>query len=141
MGDQCVGLGCLLDKHCDDLNPCNGQEFCDTDENLCVLGVPMLCDDGEPCNGREECDPASAQCIPGTPPCDDGIFCNGLESCNPQFGCLPGAPPCAQGLECDEVREECFIPGIPTVSAWGLIALNLCFAIVAKTRFRRPTCG
>ncbi len=138
VNDLCVAPACFSDVHCDDLNPCNGQQLCDTVENICLLGTPIDCDDGDPCNGREECDPATAQCMPGIPPCDDGVFCNGQEICDPQSGCFPPAgPPCAPGYECDEERDECFFPGIPTVSTWGLATLLLLFAIGAKIRFVR----
>jgi hypothetical protein len=138
-GKQCVGQPCLFDQHCDDLNPCNGDETCQesTFLDLCILGTPMDCDDLDPCNGREECDPASAQCVPGTAPCDDGVFCNGLEICDAEAGCLAPAPPCAAGFECDEERDECFFPGIPTVSAWGLGIFALLVGIGAKVRFSR----
>jgi hypothetical protein len=134
---DCVGMSCLDDSNCDDFNACNGQEQCDRIAQNCVLGEPVVCDDLNPCNGRAECDPATGQCLPGTPSnCDDGVFCNGLESCDPQLGCVPSEPPCAEGLECDETRDECFFPGIPTVSTWGLAVLGLLLAAGAKIRFR-----
>jgi hypothetical protein len=112
-------------RSCADVFPCG---LCTSD---------LQCDDSDFCNGHETCDSISGDCIPVTPPdCDDGVFCNGLEVCDPETGCFPGPPPCAQGLECDEDRDECFFPGIPTVSAWGLAVLGLLFAAGAKIRFR-----
>jgi hypothetical protein len=117
-------------RSCADVLPCG----------LCTSN--SQCDDSDFCNGPEACDSIGGDCVPGTPPdCADGVFCNGQEICDPETGCLASPPPCAQGLECDEERDECFFPGIPTVSAWGLAALSLCLAIGAKVRFSRPTCG
>jgi hypothetical protein len=111
-------------RSCEDIFPCG----------LCVSDAQ--CDDSDFCNGPEACDSSSGDCIPVTPPaCDDGVFCNGQEICDPGAGCFAGPPPCAQGLECDEVRDECFFPGIPTVSTWGLGILALLVAIGAKVRF------
>jgi hypothetical protein len=124
------GASFFAGRSCDDVIPCG----------LCISDAQ--CDDSDFCNGPEACDSITGDCVPGTPlDCDDGMFCNGLELCDSAAGCLAAATPCAQGLECDEARDECFFPGIPTVSAWGLAAISLCLAIGAKMRFRRPTCG
>ena len=57
-------------RECDDGNPCNGIEACDTVEGTCVAGTPIECDDGEICNGIETCDESNGECVdPAAPQC------------------------------------------------------------------------
>jgi hypothetical protein len=121
------GADWFVGRSCDDSASC---PMCLADEE---------CDDGDACTGSEVCNPTIGTCNSGTPPvCDDGQICNGIETCDPQLGCLPGAPPCAEGLECDEDRDECFFPGIPTVSTWGVAVLALVLGIGGKLLTRHP---
>jgi len=68
-----------------------------------AIDCPASCDDGNPCNGIETCDTATGQCQPGQPlTCDDGDPCT-VDSCDPSGGCifLPltglGALTCGRG--------------------------------------------
>jgi len=53
-----------------------------------AIDCPASCDDGNPCNGIETCDTATGQCQPGQPlTCDDGDPCT-ADSCDPSGGCI-----------------------------------------------------
>jgi len=53
-----------------------------------AIDCPASCDDGNPCNGIETCDTATGQCQPGQPlTCDDGDPCT-VDSCDPTAGCI-----------------------------------------------------
>lgn len=60
MSTVCVsgrcGKPCTMDSDCDDGNPCNGTETCDTTYNACKPGTPLDCDDGLQCT-IDSCDP------------------------------------------------------------------------------------
>ena len=53
-----------------------------------AIDCPAACDDGNPCNGIETCDTTTGQCQAGQPPsCDDGDPCT-VDSCDPSGGCI-----------------------------------------------------
>jgi hypothetical protein len=101
-GDQCQGGQCLGGAvlACDDGNPCNGLEACDSVVG-CVAGLPLQCDDGNACNGQEVCLQDSG-CKAGVPlVCDDKNGCTD-DSCQPDGGCVfvPNAAACDDGNAC-----------------------------------------
>ncbi|MEZ4221186.1 MAG: hypothetical protein R3B13_09660 [Polyangiaceae bacterium] len=100
----CITVACTQNSDCDDLNPCNGTETCDTNVpgGACVGGTAMDCDDGIQCT-LDECDPTNGQCKYTTfdGVCNDGDACNGTESCVVGVGCTPGtALTCDDGIAC-----------------------------------------
>ncbi len=108
-GQFCTNLGCQTgtqcskNSDCDDGNPCNGTEYCDTSTNpgVCKAGTPVDCNDGIACT-YDQCDPNSTANPPCTHTpidayCADSNLCNGDEVCNPTSGCQAGAP-----LDCDD---------------------------------------
>ena len=82
-------LGCLFTNNtraCNDLSLCTTGDTCVGGD--CV-GTPVACDDGNPCNGVEFCDSLSGSCLPGTPvDCNDGNACT-IDLCDPaRGGCI-----------------------------------------------------
>ncbi|MDI7267539.1 MAG: putative metal-binding motif-containing protein [Myxococcota bacterium] len=105
------------DALCDDGNPCNGAETCNTALG-CLPGAPPACDDGIACTD-DSCDPLTGMCIatPVDSRCDDGLVCNGAETCDAGSGCLPGTPVvCGDAFfctvdSCEEPLGTCtFVP-------------------------------
>lgn len=120
-----------VDAACDDGNPCNGPEICDTGMD-CLPGTPPDCDDGTDCTNdvcfpQFGCFSTPDDFFPG---CQDGSVCNGQEVCTPGtpgLGCLPGTPlNCpddgfACTIEsCDEVVGGCTVFADDSVCACGL---------------------
>lgn len=62
-GDVVEGGGVVCPASCDDGNPCNGVERCDSTTGRCQPGESIVCDDGDACNGIESCDPATGVCV------------------------------------------------------------------------------
>ena len=63
-----------------------------------------LCDDLDPCNGVETCD-SYLGCVSGTPPlCDDGDACTD-DSCDSTVGCVH-APSCNRPPDCSLARPS-----------------------------------
>jgi hypothetical protein len=93
-GLGCMRVACMSSFDCDDGDPCNGTETCDTSRNVCRRGTPLSCDDGVPCT-LDRCIPGSG-CFSSTSSeiCFDGIDndCNGLADCE-DFVCM-GRPEC-----------------------------------------------
>src|SRR5678815_3433376 len=81
-GDGGVDGGVQCASACDDGNPCNGLEQCDTTTGSCMPGMPTMCPAADPCHGAGTCDPTSGMCVPGLPVAvDDHDPCNGVEAC------------------------------------------------------------
>lgn len=106
-GDTCVHMP--NDAACDDLQHCNGVEFCDP-LNDCQPGTPPNCDDGVACT-VDSCDEASDTCLhdPDHDFCDNPLFCDGDEFCDPQLGCQDGPNPCLPPTQCDEPNTRCVL--------------------------------
>ncbi len=103
-GAGCTTLNCTQNADCDDLNPCNGTETCDTSVagGQCLSGTAVNCDDGIQCT-LDECDPTNGQCkyTPFSGICNDGNQCNGIETCVVGSGCVAGtALTCDDGIAC-----------------------------------------
>lgn len=125
-----VPCGDPSDSTCDDPDRCDGAGTCQT--HHAADGNP--CNDDSPCSTSDAC--LQGLCVGTTLNCDDGLFCNGLETCNPSNGCVPGSNPCPAAFECDEMADQCFDPGIPTVSQWGIIVLALGLLAASKAHSR-----
>ncbi|MCA9518054.1 MAG: DUF11 domain-containing protein, partial [Myxococcales bacterium] len=83
-GLGCVASGFDVGASCDTGDLCNPGQ-CDA-SGACV-GVPVVCDDGDPCNGTETCNSGTGACMAGDPVvCSDGDACNGVETCNSSTG-------------------------------------------------------
>ncbi len=65
---------CQADVDCDDTLVCNGQEFCDVVNGLCLPGVPIVCDDGDPCTD-DRCEEGAGSCV--NPPLPDSEHSDG----------------------------------------------------------------
>ena len=65
---------CEADVDCDDARVCNGTEFCDVPNGLCLPGVPIVCEDGDPCTA-DLCDEGSGSCM--NPPLPDSEHSDG----------------------------------------------------------------
>ncbi len=91
---------------CDDGDPCNGSEICDS-ETGCASGTPMDCNDNNPCTDdfcnseTGECsNNPIEECCTSSDECADGDACNGTEVCMDNQ-CISGTPPdCADGSPC-----------------------------------------
>lgn len=86
---------------CNDLNFCNGQEFCHA--GTCILGVPPSCDDHNECT-VDTC--ANDQCIHTPTPnitCMNGDMCATNAQCDGEGHCLS-----VSRIECEDV-DECLM--------------------------------
>ena len=110
---------CEVAAHCDDGNPCNGDETCL--DYRCQPGAPLFCNDGVFCNGEETCHPNEG-CLPGTQAdCSNHTYCDGVEYCDPELDrCVDVPESCpdnglfCDGLEsCDELNMRCITPQLP----------------------------
>jgi len=90
--DTCGGGSCSVHEY-DSTNPrcpenglyCDGEEFCDEDNDECdVQNVPDCSDNGLYCDGEEYCDENNDECgVQNVPSCpDNGLYCDGEEYCN-----------------------------------------------------------
>ncbi|MEE8310866.1 MAG: malectin domain-containing carbohydrate-binding protein [Candidatus Binatia bacterium] len=113
--DQCVtGSGCVTTPvGCDDANLCT-TDSCDATSGCAHAAVTdgESCDDAEPCNGTETCQ--TGLCVSANPlECDDGEYCNGLETCASGVGCQSGESiDCDDQVSCthdgcDETADAC----------------------------------
>ena len=98
---KCVGLVCtsVTATVCDDDNPCDGEETCDSDFG-CQEGTQLDCDDQVPCtlDSCVEGDGCLNQLVDSE--CDDGKFCNGVEVCT-LAGCELGqSPDLSDNVDC-----------------------------------------
>lgn len=127
-------VDCLDDSDCQDGAWCNGPEICD-ESYQCAPGSSP-CNDGIVCT-IDECNEALQEChvTPDDLVCDDDVFCNGQERCDVDNGCQRRPSPCLPDL-CDEDLDICAPPGIPTVSAWGLLMLGLLLFVSHRLVFR-----
>ncbi len=97
------GCDCLVDADCDDLNPCNGQETCDTLIGECVAGAVVDCTSSDDACNTGACDPATGACVKvavsdGTA-CDDASICTQGDVCSDGV-CQGVATPCDDGKAC-----------------------------------------
>ncbi|MBM4355110.1 MAG: hypothetical protein FJ109_15220, partial [Deltaproteobacteria bacterium] len=77
---------------CSNGNPCDGQEWCSTNQG-CLAGPAPNLDDGIACT-IDTCDPvAGGLHLPDPSYCDDTLYCNGPETCDALVGCVSGAAP------------------------------------------------
>ena len=86
---------------CDDGNPCNGQESCDTKAGVCLAGEAVGADDEIECT-IDSCDADTGLPVhePDHTVCDNGKACDGVETCTPGLGCEAG-----EGLVVDDEVE------------------------------------
>ncbi len=122
--DVCENRVCKflpIDEFCsDDLNWCNGEEYCDPQKGCTSTGPPcpinQVCDrinrvcttceydfecrDDNPCTA-DSCDNDQCRHVPDDSMCQDGNACNGTEVCDPASGCRAGVP-----LDCG-FDDEC----------------------------------
>jgi len=95
--DACVGAACVGSTvSCDDANPCNGVETCDSATG-CVAGTTLNCDDQSACT-TDACDPASG-CTHGAVNCDDESLCT-TDACDPATGCTHATVSCDDSNAC-----------------------------------------
>ncbi len=103
------GCGGICDS-CSDGNPCNGVEYCDELDLLCVSPGVMVCDsrpDDNPCLAeRGTCDPTQG-CVyePKVEgfPCDSDNDACTVEQCDGSGACIqPSTIPCDDGNPCTE---------------------------------------
>src|SRR4029453_17743239 len=99
---------------CDDGNPCNGLETCDSVTGQCAAGSPVAdgtpCPDGTVCNGDETC--SGGTCVPGTLlVCDDGDTCT-ENVCAADAGCQFPALEGVQSVSCVLDRGLPSCPGV-----------------------------
>jgi len=86
-------VGCTLDEHCDQSNPCLGEFVCNAGTGTCeqVAGTAPVCDDGKKCT-IDTCDPSKPYtvltdlCVFTPKPCEDGNKCNGIQDCDEETG-------------------------------------------------------
>ena len=102
-----AGCSCNDDIDCDDGNPCNGVETCDTQTLQCQAGTPPDCSVLDGACAKGVCQAATGECaaIPvaqGTP-CDDGNACTQADGC--KAGVCVGSDPvaCGKGSQCQDV--------------------------------------
>ena len=78
---------CSADPDCDDGNPCNGGETCETVTGTCLPGLPVdgiACNDGDACTVADTCQ--GGVCV-GTPVvCNPSDQCHAVGTCNPATG-------------------------------------------------------
>jgi len=96
---------------CDDADPCNVDETCQS--GVCTGGNPVDCSGvGQPCdlvscdaNGLEgNCDIVTT--APDDAPCDDGLFCTLTDTCS--GGVCIGTGDTCPGRVCDDTANACF---------------------------------
>ncbi len=114
VNERCVSHACASDPlTCDDGNPCT-TDSCSAATGCTFTAVPngQSCGDLDPCNGQESCQ--SGTCVQGTAPlCDDGNPCT-VDACDSGSGCTHTAvagcctsdAQCADGDACT-VNERC----------------------------------
>lgn len=106
--DTDATIHCTEDEECDDGDLCNGQETCL--DYTCIPADTLPCqDDSLFCNGEEFCNTDENKCDRTDPPCpEDGEFCNGVESCSEELdSCRNSGNPCLGGQTCNEILDEC----------------------------------
>lgn len=126
--DGCTTLcefTCTEDRHCDDLNDCNGVELCI--DHACDDSDPEL-EDGEPCGNMTSMSCWKGICVEDV--CGDGVQ-SGSEECDdgdldPFNGCRPdctysctedddcvGGDECAGSGTCDKSEHKCTLSALP----------------------------
>lgn len=97
-------VACTMDSDCDDGNPCNGDETCDTANGSCQLGTPITCDDSVACTD-DSCSTVTG-CVfsPTDTNCDDGNDCT-ADTCNATTGC--GQSNVVDGTLCSGGSGQC----------------------------------
>lgn len=102
--DVCDGAGTCAHPGvvCDDGNPCNGVETCDSSIG-CQAGTALVCDDSNVCNGIESCDPVSG-CTRGIAlDCDDADGCTN-DSCDATTACAHVEAPATTCLDAGKAQ-------------------------------------
>ena len=113
--DIMVGGECMLNTDCDDNNVCT-NDMCNF--GFCEREV-LSCDDGDPCNGVEFCD-SLLGCLLGPPPtevcsglldedCDGDTDCDD-EDCLGNVSCIPGVFPPGMRMTVGTID-----PNLPTI--------------------------
>ena len=117
--DQCdawISLACTIHSG----NPCEPEEICDEEKNMCR----------KPCLTRQDCgielNTSDATCstticandgycdlVPRTgETCDDELYCNGTDTCSESSTCdIHLGNPCPVGTICDEETDNCLVVG------------------------------
>mmetsp|Transcript_31703 Transcript_31703/g.54068 ORF Transcript_31703/g.54068 Transcript_31703/m.54068 type:complete len:1393 (-) Transcript_31703:224-4402(-) len=90
-GKDQKNVGCTLDEHCEQGNPCLGEFVCNAGTCEQVAGSAPVCDDGIKCT-IDTCDPSKPYdvltdlCVFTPKPCEDGNKCNGIRACDEETG-------------------------------------------------------
>ena len=100
---------------CDDRDPCNGTESCDSTPGTggCKNGPAITCNDGISCTSDTCVVGFGCEYTPDNSVCQDTLLCNGSEVCDPTpvtGGCKAGTAPTCQsdGIAC--TQESCVEP-------------------------------
>jgi hypothetical protein len=132
---------CLSSATCDDGNPCNGTETCNTTTSRCQVGTPP-CPAPDACH-TTTCDQKTGACGAAVPVnCDDGNPCTD-DTCDPTNGCVHNpnnANTCTLTDKClqNPVCNNGTCTGTPTPVAAGCTNTNIC---ANGTRACDPTSG
>uniref|UniRef100_A0A7S2LU14 subtilisin n=1 Tax=Skeletonema marinoi TaxID=267567 RepID=A0A7S2LU14_9STRA len=90
-GKDQKNVGCTIDAHCEQGNPCLGEFVCNAGTCEQVAGSAPVCDDGLKCT-IDTCDPSKPYdvltdlCVFTPKPCEDGNKCNGIRDCDEATG-------------------------------------------------------
>mmetsp|Transcript_5909 Transcript_5909/g.8582 ORF Transcript_5909/g.8582 Transcript_5909/m.8582 type:complete len:1387 (+) Transcript_5909:150-4310(+) len=103
-GKDQLDLGCTLDEHCDQSNPCLGTLQCIAGTCEQIAGSAPVCDDGKKCT-IDTCDPSKPYnvltdlCVFTPKACENGNMCDGIKDCDEETGsCYEKEPP----VDCDD---------------------------------------
>lgn len=154
-GDGCepdCTFSCSGNAKCDDKNPCNGTETCDTAKHTCKAGTPL--GEGGDCGGGKVC--IGGSCLP--PSCGDGKVQSGEEcddgnakaadGCEPttcKLTCKTGDPTrdckskdaCVSDGTCDDAKTHLCQAGAPKADGTACGSGMLC----AKGTCKASVCG
>ncbi|PKN58510.1 MAG: hypothetical protein CVU56_05360 [Deltaproteobacteria bacterium HGW-Deltaproteobacteria-14] len=110
---------CVDDAGCPNANKCDGTTSCDTEQNTCIPGTPVVCTAPSEACKVAVCVPATGECAVvdadnGTG-CDDQSVCTTSDKCiggtcaGTAIGCVPPNA-CQQSAGCDPVSGCQFTP-------------------------------
>ena len=132
-GEECDGGVCCTDE-------------CLFDDTTVCRPAAGACDVAESCNGMAPgCPPddlaaAGTECRASAHDCDPPEQCTGTSAACPTDAviteCISGDDCCPEGCEI-VVDHDCAPTGIPTASAWGLLAMAILLLVGAKVYYGR----